>query len=121
MNVPVVFAKKGDSKNMSSDRICAEVKSFTKGMVNVISVDRAYITPTDRILIIDDFLADGNALNGLLSIAKSAGAEIIGACTAIEKGFQGGGDAIRATGIRVESLAIIDEMTDGGIKFRSQN
>lgn len=121
MNVPVVFAKKGDAKNMSSDRICAEVKSFTKGTVNIISVDRAYITPSDRVLIIDDFLADGNALRGLLSIVKDAGADIAGACIAIEKGFQGGGDEIRAEGIRVESLALIDEMTDSGIKFRHQN
>lgn len=121
MNVPVVFAKKGDSKNMSQDRICAEVKSFTKGTVNIISVDRAYIKPADKILIIDDFLADGNALKGLLSIVAGGGAETVGACVAIEKGFQGGGDAIRAEGIRVESLAIIDEMTDNDIKFRSQN
>ncbi len=121
MNVPVVFAKKGDAKNMSHDRICAEVKSFTKGTVNIISVDRAYLTNKDRVLIIDDFLADGNALKGLLDIAKEAGAQVAGACTAIEKGFQGGGDAIRADGIRVESLAIIDEMADGVIKFRAQN
>ena len=121
MNVPVVFAKKGDSKNMSSDKICAEVKSFTKGTVNIISVDRAYLTSFDRILIIDDFLADGNALKGLLNIAKEAKVQIIGACTAIEKGFQGGGDALRAQGIRIESLAIIDEMTESGIKFRPQN
>lgn len=121
MNVPLVFAKKGNPKNMSGDRLSAEVKSFTKGKVNVISADRAYIKSTDKILIIDDFLADGNALKGLLSIAKEAGAQIIGACVAIEKGFQGGGDAIRAAGIRVESLAIIDEMADGMIKFRQQN
>ena len=120
MNVPVVFAKKGDSKNMSSDRLCAEVKSFTKGTVNVISVDRAYITPSDRILIIDDFLADGNALKGLLSIVKGAKAEVAGACIAIEKGFQGGGDAIRAEGIRVESLAIIDSMSEDSLTFRAQ-
>ncbi|MCR4692443.1 MAG: xanthine phosphoribosyltransferase [Firmicutes bacterium] len=121
MNVPVVFAKKGDAKNMSPDRICAEVKSFTKGTVNIISVDRAYLTNEDRVLIIDDFLADGNALKGLLNIAKEAGAQVVGTCTAIEKGFQGGGDAIRAEGIRVESLAIIDEMEKGTIKFRQQN
>ena len=118
IGVPVVFAKKGGAKNMSDDKICAEVKSFTKGAVNVISVDREYIKEQDKLLIIDDFLADGNALRGLLSIAKEAGAEVIGACTAIEKGFQGGGDALRAEGIRVESLAIIDEMTDGKIRFR---
>lgn len=121
MKVPVVFAKKGDSKNMSEDRICAEVKSFTKGTVNIISVDRRYIKTGDRLLIIDDFLADGNALRGLLSIAKAGGAETVGACTAIEKGFQGGGDALRSEGIRVESLAIIEGMTDKSITFRVQN
>lgn len=121
MRVNVVFAKKGEAKNMSNDRLSAEVKSFTKGTVNIISVDRAYLTSSDRILIIDDFLADGNALRGLLSIAKEAGASVVGACTAIEKGFQGGGDALRKSGLRVESLAIIDEMAESGIKFRPQN
>lgn len=121
MGIPVVFAKKGSSKNMSSDRLCAEVKSFTKGTVSIISVDSEFIKKQDRLLIIDDFLADGNALRGLLSIASDAGAAVMGACTAIEKGFQGGGDALRSEGIRVESLAIIDEMADGKIKFRQQN
>lgn len=121
MGVPVVFAKKGGAKNMSADRLCAEVKSFTKGTVNTISVDREYIKEQDRLLIIDDFLADGNALKGLLSIANQAKAAVKGACTAIEKGFQGGGDALRNEGVRVESLAIIDKMTDGTIKFRKQD
>lgn len=120
MDIPVVFAKKGGAKNMSEDRLCAEVKSFTKGMVNTISVDREFIKNQDKLLIIDDFLADGNALRGLLSIANEAGADVVGACTAIEKGFQGGGDALRNEGIRVESLAILDEMADGKIKFRLQ-
>ncbi|MBR4720331.1 MAG: xanthine phosphoribosyltransferase [Clostridia bacterium] len=121
MNVPVVFAKKGKAKNLSDKTYSAEVKSFTKGVVNTISVDREYITSEDKLLIIDDFLADGNALRGLLSIAKDAGAKVIGTAVAIEKGFQGGGDALRNEGVRVESLAIVDEMTDSGIKFRQQN
>ena len=121
MNVPVVFAKKGDAKNLSDDRLSAEVKSFTKGMVNIISVDREYIKNEDKLLIIDDFLADGNALKGLLNIAEQAGAEVIGAAVAIEKGFQKGGDELRGKGIRVDSLAILDEMTDNSVKFRPQN
>lgn len=121
MNVPVVFAKKGNAKNLSDKRYSAEVKSFTKGTVNIISVDREYLTKEDKLLIIDDFLADGNALRGLLSIAADAGAEVVGTAVAIEKGFQGGGDALRREGIRVESLAIVDEMTENGITFRPQN
>ena len=121
MNVPVVFAKKGNSNNMSQDKLSAEVKSFTKGTVNTISVDKAYLSKEDKLLVIDDFLADGNALAGLLSIASAAKAEVIGAAVAIEKGFQGGGDELRNRGIRIESLAIIDEMNDNGIKFRHQD
>jgi len=121
MNVPVVFAKKGNSKNMTDEKYSAEVKSFTKGTVNTISVDREFLSSKDKILIVDDFLADGNALKGLLAIAKAANAEVVGAAIAIEKGFQGGGDELRKMGVRVESLAILDEMTDSTIKFRPQN
>lgn len=121
MGVPVVFAKKGNSKNQSDSRYFAEVMSFTKGTVNTISVDKDYVKKEDKLLIIDDFLADGNALRGLISIAEAAEAEIVGAAVAIEKGFQGGGDALRKEGIRIEALAIVDEMTDSSIKFRPQN
>ena len=121
MGVPVVFAKKGNAKNLSDKTYTAEVKSFTKGTVNIISVDREYLGKGDKLLIIDDFLADGNALRGLLSIAAEAKADVAGAAVAIEKGFQGGGDALRAGGLRVESLAIVDKMTDSGISFRPQN
>ena len=121
MDVPVVFAKKGNSRNMTDKKYSAEVKSFTKGTVNTISVDREFLSSEDKILIVDDFLADGNALKGLLAIAKVANAEVVGAAIAIEKGFQGGGDELRKMGVRVESLAILDEMTDSTIKFRPQN
>ena len=121
LDVPVVFAKKGNSRNMTDEKYSAEVKSFTKGTVNTISVDREFLSEKDKLLIVDDFLADGNALKGLLEIAGAAGAEIIGAAVAIEKGFQGGGDELRKKGIRVESLAILDEMTDSSLKFRPQN
>ena len=121
MDVPVVFAKKGISKNMTDEKYSAEVRSFTKGTVNTISVDREFLSDRDKILIVDDFLADGNALKGLLSIAKAANAEVAGAAIAIEKGFQGGGDELRKMGIRIESLAILDEMTKDRVKFRPQN
>lgn len=121
MRVPVVFAKKGDAKNLSDNRYRAQVKSFTKGAVNTVSVDCDYIKKDDKLLVVDDFLADGNALRGLLSIAADAGAEVVGAAVAIEKGFQKGGDEIRSEGIRVESLAIIDKMTDAEISFRQQD
>ena len=121
LNVPVVFAKKGSAKNLSDERLCAEVKSFTKGTVNVISVDKKYIKEEDNLLIIDDFLADGNALRGLFAIAKQAGAKTAGAAVPIEKGFHGCGDALRDAGIRIESLAIVDKMTDTEISFRPQN
>ncbi len=121
MDVPVVFAKKGNSKNMTDEKYSAEVKSFTKGTVNTISVDSEFLSNKDKILIVDDFLADGNALKGLLAIARAANAEVVGAAIAIEKGFQSGGDELRKMGVRVESLAILDEMTDSTIKFRPQN
>lgn len=121
LNVPVVFAKKGSSKNMSEDKLSAEVRSFTKGTVNTISVDRVYLSDMDKLLLVDDFLADGNALSGLIAIAEGANAEVVGAAVAIEKGFQGGGDALRKKGVRVESLAIIEEMSEREIKFRPQN
>lgn len=121
MNVPVVFAKKGDAKNLSKDRYCAEVKSFTKGTVSTISVDCEYLKEADKLLIIDDFLADGNALRGLMSLAADAKAQVSGVAVAIEKGFQGGGDMLRKAGVRVESLAIVEKMTADSIVFRQQD
>ena len=106
---------------MTDDKYSAEVRSFTKGTVNTISVDCEFLSDRDKLLIVDDFLADGNALKGLLSIASAAGARVVGAAIAIEKGFQGGGDELRKKGIRVESLAILDSMTESAIKFRPQN
>ncbi|MDO4803122.1 MAG: xanthine phosphoribosyltransferase [Prevotellaceae bacterium] len=120
MNVPFVFAKKGHPSNISKDTYSAEVRSFTKGNVNRISVSREYLNSTDKVLIVDDFLAKGEALNGLISIAEDAGATVAGAAIAIEKGYQGGGDQIRSRGIRVESLAIVDKMYDDDLEFRPQ-
>ena len=108
--VPVVFAKKSKSRNVSDDVYTAEVLSFTHGGVNTVQVSKEYLHPEDRILIIDDFLANGAALEGLISIVRQAGATVVGAGIAIEKAFQPGGARIRAEGVRVESLARIATM-----------
>ena len=118
MGVPVVYAKKNKSSNISGDCYTTPVKSFTHGDTNNVVVTKEYISPDDRILIVDDFLAHGSALNGLINIVGQAGATVVGCVAAIEKGFQMGGDGLRAKGYRVESLAIIDEMTDSEIAFR---
>lgn len=119
MNVPVVFAKKNRSDNISGDTYVTKVDSFTHKTTNTIVVSREFIGADDKILIVDDFLANGNALIGLCDIVKQAGATVAGAAIAIEKGFQKGGDKLRESGMRVESLAIVDSMTDNGIVFRS--
>lgn len=118
MGVPVVYAKKNKSSNISGDCYTTPVKSFTHGDTNNVVVTKEYISKDDRILIVDDFLAHGSALNGLINIVGQAGATVVGCVAAIEKGFQMGGDSLRAKGYRVESLAIIDEMTDNEITFR---
>ena len=108
--VPVVFAKKSKSRNVSDDVYTAEVPSFTHGGVNTVQVSREYLHAEDRILIIDDFLASGAALDGLISIVGQAGATVVGAGIAIEKAFQPGGRRIREKGVRVESLARLASM-----------
>lgn len=120
MGVPVVYAKKHASSNMSSDVYTSNVFSYTHQKTYEIAVAKEYINADDTILIVDDFLAMGNALNGLMDITDKAGAKLAGAAIEIEKGFQGGGDALRAKGIRVESLAIIDSMSDTSLTFREQ-
>ena len=97
------------------------VKSFTRNTVYEVSVSSEYICKGDRLLLVDDFLASGNALDGLIEIASKAGAEVVGVAAAIEKGFQGGGDRLRSEGVRVESLAIVDKMSDDTVVFREQN
>ena len=120
MKVKVVYAKKNKSSNVSGDVYSTPVKSFTHGVTNNVVVTKEYLSPDDRILIVDDFLAHGSALAGLINIVEQAGATVVGCVAAIEKGFQMGGDRLRAQGYRIESLAIIDEMTDDGITFRKQ-
>ena len=112
---PVVFAKKSRSLNLGGDVYCVEVPSFTHKNVNNVIISKAYLGPD--VLLIDDFLASGAALIGLKALTEQAGATLVGAGVAIEKRFQGGGDALRAQGVRVESLARIVEMDDGGIVF----
>ena len=115
----MVFAKKAKSINIDGDVYTAEVESFTHKNKNQVIVSKKFLSPDDHVLIIDDFLANGCALQGLISIAESAGAIVEGIGIAIEKGFQGGGDKLRAQGIKVESMAIIDAMDDttGEITF----
>lgn len=118
--VPVVFAKKSIHKNVGSCLYSAKCYSFTHGAEYTMNVSRKYLSSTDRVLIIDDFLADGNAAEALLQIASDAGATVVGVGAAIEKGFQKGGSRLRAQGINLQSLAIIDSMSPNGIVFRRQ-
>ena len=115
--VPVVFAKKSRTTNISNDVYTARVDSFTHGTTCDIIVSKEYLTPSDRVLIIDDFLALGNALVGLREITLASGATLIGAGILIEKSFQTGGKMLREQGMRIESLAKIASMTDTGITF----
>ena len=120
--VPFVFAKKSKSVNIDGDVYMAEVESFTHKCTNRVIVSKKFIQEGDRVLIIDDFLANGCALRGLISITEAAGAEVAGIGIAIEKGFQVGGTIIRNLGYQLESLAIVDGMNDqtGEITFRAQ-
>ena len=121
-DVPLVFAKKSKSINIEGDMYVAEVESFTHGNKNQVIVSKKFLGEGEHILIIDDFLANGCALQGLISIAESAGAIVEGCGIVIEKGFQIGGRVIRNMGYRVESLAIVDSMDaeTGKITFRTQ-
>lgn len=120
--VPMVFAKKSHSINIDSEVYVAEVESFTHKNKNNVIVSKQFLNQDDHILIIDDFLANGCALQGLIAIAKSAGATVEGVGIVIEKGFQIGGQVIRNLGVQLESLAIIDAMDSetGTITFRNQ-
>lgn len=121
-SVPVVFAKKAKSVNLDGGMYTAEVESFTHKNKNRILVSRQFLAPGDRVLILDDFLANGCALQGLISIVNAAGATVAGIGIAIEKGFQPGGQVIRNLGYPLESLAIVEEMdpASGSIRFRPQ-
>ena len=119
-HVPVVFAKKSQSINLDGESYITKVESFTHKRTYDVIVSKKYLNPEDHILIIDDFLANGCAVNGLIDLIRSAGATVEGVGIAIEKGFQEGGRLIREKGIHVESLAIVESMNDetGEIVFR---
>ena len=114
---PVVFAKKSKTKNISDALYSVEVPSFTHGNVSTVVVSREYLGAQDRVLIVDDFLATGAALVGLKALVGQAGGSVVGAGIAIEKAFQGGGELLRAQGMRVESLARIASMSDDSLTF----
>ncbi len=121
-DVPVVFAKKSQSVNIDGDVYSAEVESFTHKCKNQVLISKKFVGPEDHVLIIDDFLANGCALQGLISIVNQAGGTVEGIGIAVEKGFQQGGQIIRNLGYQLESLAIVDGMNaaDGSINFREE-
>ena len=117
-DVPVVFAKKAQSVNLDGEMYTTKVESFTHKKVYDVILSKKFLGPEDHVLLIDDFLANGCALLGLIDIVKKSGATLEGAGIVIEKGFQHGGQEIRDMGIRLESLAIVDSMTDDSLTFR---
>lgn len=121
MHVPVVFAKKHRSGNVSGEVYRTVIHSYTHGVDYGVVLAKDYLGKDDRVLLVDDFLANGMALEGLIDMVEQAGAELAGAAIAVEKGFQHGGDRLREKGVRVESLAIIDSMENGKLKFRAQD
>lgn len=120
IGAPVVFARKRKSLTLSDNLFTSKVYSFTKNETNDISVSRNFITADDNVLIIDDFLANGEAVKGLLDIVEQAGAQLVGVGIVIEKGFQDGGKLLREKGVRIESLAIIESLQNGAIAFSEE-
>ncbi len=118
--VPVVFAKKTESLNLDKDVYVGQVHSYTKNKDYKIMISKKYLNKDDKLLIIDDFLAEGSAMKGLLDVAGQCHAEVKGIGIAIEKGFQKGGEILRSEGYNLKSLAIIDDMKDGKITFRDE-
>ena len=116
--VPMVFAKKTESKNLDKDKYESNVYSYTKGRTYKMMVSTRYLSEGENILIIDDLLANGKAAEGLIDIVEKAGGNLVGIGVVIEKGFQEGGDVLRKRDIKLESLAIIDSMDEGNINFR---
>lgn len=116
--IPVIFAKKASHRNVGSETYTAKCFSYTHGTEYILNLSKKYLNNTDKVLIIDDFLADGNACNAMMELIDAAGAELKGIGIAVEKGFQPGGAALRAKGIDLRSLAIVDSMSENGISFR---
>lgn len=120
-DVPVLFAKKHQTKNIAGDVYTSTVESYTHGRVYELLVSKEFLRPEDKVLIIDDFLANGSALLALIQMIRDAGAQLVGAGIVIEKGYQPGGERVRAEGVRLESLAVIDSMDqENGITFRGE-
>ena len=117
MNVPVIFARKHKSLTLKDDLYTASVYSYTKETTNQISISKKYVSPTDKVVLIDDFLANGQALEGMLQIAQAAGVEVAGAGIVIEKTFQKGGQELRKQGLRIESLAKVSSLANGKAEF----
>ncbi len=117
LGVPAVVVKKHASANQSKDVYSAQIASFTHGNVYTAAVAKEYLHAGDKVLIVDDFLACGNAIRGMREMLEAAGATLVGCAIAVEKKFQGGGDELRAEGIRIESLAMVEEMTDDSLTF----
>lgn len=115
--VPVLFAKKSKTKNIDGSVYTSQVHSFTHGTDYEVMVAKEFLSPNDRVLLVDDFLANGAALQGLMDIVHQSGADLVGAGICIEKAFQPGGDLLRQSGLRVESLARIAAMSENGITF----
>ena len=121
MGLPALFAKKAKHKNVGDDVYSANGYSYTHGKEYTMVVSKKYLNENDKVLIIDDFMAGGNACNALIDIINQAGAQVAGIGIAIEKGFQPGGQALREKGYNVRSLAIVDSMNDGEITFRNDD
>lgn len=119
--VPVVFAKKHNTLNRDANFLSTPIFSFTHNVSYDVTIAKRFLSPDDRVLIVDDFLATGEALVGLCKLCQQAGAHVVGMSTAIEKGYQGGGDALRQEGYDVYSLAIVDSMENGTVQFRECN
>ncbi len=120
LGVNMAVIKKNSTSNVSGSVYTAHIYSYTHGKEYTAVLSRDYMNAGEKVLLVDDFLACGNAFRGMLEMVRDAGAECVGAVAAVEKGYQGGGDALRSEGIRVESMAIVDSMHDGCITFRQQ-
>ena len=118
LGVPLLFAKKAKSDNIEGGLVSSEIYSYTYKKKVTLIISAEWLTASDRVLVVDDFLANGEAIRGLVEIVRKVGAEVVGVGIAVEKGFQGGGDHLREKGIDVKSLAIIDKAEPGHIEFR---
>ena len=121
LNVPVVFAKKSMSINLDYDNYKTQIQSFTHKKIYNVIVSKKFLTPEDHVLIIDDFMAKGYAMQGLIDLVNAAGATLEGIGVAVEKGFQGGGDKFRASGVPYKALAVIEQADENGILFREDD